>query len=50
MQSLLDDIAQRINAKDVATHIDLDELALFVSQNIDLNELAQKVKDLRGDE
>jgi len=45
----LDDIAQKINVEEVALHIDVDELALSMSQNIDLDELAQKVKDLRGD-
>jgi len=46
----LDDIAARISVESLATEIDLDELALFMSQNIDLDALAEKVKDLRGDE
>ena len=46
----LDELAGHIAVVDIAQHIDLDELALFVTQNIDLDALAEKVKDLRGDE
>tara|TARA_R100000329_G_scaffold140280_1_gene122472 strand:- start:487 stop:1308 length:822 start_codon:yes stop_codon:yes gene_type:complete len=43
----LDEIAGKISVESLATEIDLDELALFMSQNIDLDDLAQR---LRGDE
>ena len=43
----IDDIASKISVESLATEIDLDELALFMSQNIDLDDLAQR---LRGDE
>jgi len=46
----LDEIAGKISVESLATEIDLDALALFMSQNICLDELAQKVADLRGDE
>ena len=43
----LDEIAGKINVESLAAEIDLDELALFMSQNIDLDDLAQRI---RGEE
>jgi len=40
----LDNLAGHIAVVDIAQHIDLDELALFVTQNIDLDDLAQRMK------